>query len=332
MATNKNALIRYQALDKCFSNYRRHYYIDDLIKACNDALSEYDGNTSGVQRRQIFDDINFMKDPLGYDAPIESVKDGRRVYYRYADKDYSINKQPLNSTEAQALTDTIAMLGRFKGLPNFEWMDEVTSKLETSFNLNNTSTNVVGFDQNIDLKGLKYFTPLFNAIITKKAIKVKYAPFNKESMELVLSPYYLKQYNNRWFLFGKSENYDNLTNIALDRISQVKEVKAPFEENCIADFNEYFEDIVGVTHPKDGKEQKIVLQVADDYVGYFLTKPIHGSLKKRPNNIFELQLVPNYELETYLFSHADKIKVLEPEDLREAIINRITKALECQEK
>lgn len=332
MATNKNALIRYQALDKCFSNYRKHYYIDDLIEACNDALAEYDSNTSGVQRRQIFDDIKFMKDPLGYDAPIESIKDGKRVYYQYADKDYSINKQPLNSSEAQALTDTITMLSRFKGLPNFEWMDEVTSKLETSFKLNKSSTSVVGFDQNIDLKGLKYFTMLFDAIVSKKVIKVKYSPFNKETVEIVLSPYYLKQYNNRWFLFGKCPNYDNLTNIALDRINQVNEVKGLYEVNNIADFNDYFEDIIGVTHPKDGAEHKVVLKVADDYVGYFLTKPIHGSLKKRPNNVFELELIPNYELETYLFSHSDKIKVVEPEELKQAILNRINKALECQEK
>lgn len=330
MATNKNALIRYQALDKCFSNYRKCFYIDDLIEACNSALSEYNGNTSGVQRRQIFDDINFMKDPLGYNAPIESIKDGKRVYYRYSDKDYSINKQPLNSTEAQALSDTIAMLGRFKGLPNFEWMDEVTSKLETSFELNNTSTNIVGFDQNIDLIGLKFFSPLFNAILSKTAIKVKYAPFNKEPMEIVLSPYYLKQYNNRWFLFGKSQKYENITNIALDRITHVKVVKEMFEENNLVDFNDYFEDIVGVTHPKSGKEQKIVLKVEEDYVGYFLSKPIHGSLKKRANNIFELTLIPNYELETFLFSHADKIKVIEPNELRQAILNRINCAWECQ--
>lgn len=332
MATNKNALIRYQALDKCFSNYRKQYFMEDLIDACNDALSEYDSNTSGVQRRQIFDDINFMKDPLGYNAPIESIKDGKRVYYRYSDKDYSINKQPLNSSEAQALTDTIAMLGRFKGLPNFEWMDEVTSKLETSFELNNTSSNIVGFDQNIDLKGLKFFTPLFNAIISQKALKVKYTPFNKDVIEMVLSPYYLKQYNNRWFLFGKSKQYDNLTNIALDRINQMKEVVGQYEKNTLFDFNEFFEDIIGVTHPKDVKEQKIVLKVDDDYVGYFLTKPIHGSMKKRLGNVFELKIIPNYELETYLFSHADKIKVVEPEGLRKTILDRINKAWERQNK
>ncbi len=29
MATNKNAQIRYQALDRCLGNWSRRYYIDD---------------------------------------------------------------------------------------------------------------------------------------------------------------------------------------------------------------------------------------------------------------------------------------------------------------
>jgi len=31
MATNKNAIIRYQALDKCFRNPGRKYFMDDLM-------------------------------------------------------------------------------------------------------------------------------------------------------------------------------------------------------------------------------------------------------------------------------------------------------------
>lgn len=332
MPTNKNAIIRYQALDRCFSNFRKRYYINDLIEACNEALSEIDGSTSGIQRRQIFNDINFMKDSLGYSAPIESIRDGRRTYYRYSDKEYSINKQPLNTSEAQALTDAISLLSRFKGLPGMEWMTEVTTKLEATFNLNNCTTDIVGFDQNIDLKGLEFFPTLFNAIIGKQSLLITYSPFNKRATEYVFSPYYLKQYNNRWFLFGNVNGYDSITNFAIDRIDSIQECDELYIENDTINFNEYFEDIVGVTHPKECVEQKIILEVAEDYIGYFLTKPIHGSLKKKPSNLFELQLVPNYEFETYLFSHSDKIKVLEPESLRQKIITRIRVAIENQQQ
>ena len=56
MPLNKNATIRYQALDKCFSDFRHRYYIDDLIDACAEALIEYTGHDS-VSRRTVFEDI-----------------------------------------------------------------------------------------------------------------------------------------------------------------------------------------------------------------------------------------------------------------------------------
>jgi hypothetical protein len=94
MSTNKNATIRYQALDKCFRNPGRKYHIDDLTEVCNNALWDVDPKSSGVKKRQIYEDIKFMQDSRGFDAPIESVKDGRRTYYRYSDYKFSINNQP----------------------------------------------------------------------------------------------------------------------------------------------------------------------------------------------------------------------------------------------
>ena len=61
MPTNKHAIIRYHVLDRCFSDVYKHYFVEDLIEACNKALYEYDGS-KGISRRQIFDDINFMED------------------------------------------------------------------------------------------------------------------------------------------------------------------------------------------------------------------------------------------------------------------------------
>ena len=62
MATNKHAMIRYQVLDRCFSNWARNFYIEDLIEACNKALYDYTGDEkSSIQRRQIFNDISFME-------------------------------------------------------------------------------------------------------------------------------------------------------------------------------------------------------------------------------------------------------------------------------
>ena len=102
MPVNKHALIRYHALDKCFSNFARRYYIEDLIAACNDALYSFTGDEKysdpinpGISRRQILVDIDFMESLEGWSAIIDRIKDGRRVYYRYENSDFTINNQPI---------------------------------------------------------------------------------------------------------------------------------------------------------------------------------------------------------------------------------------------
>ena len=55
MPINKNALLRYQILDRCFSDRHRRYEIEDLVDKVNDALLDMYGKT--VSLRQIRADI-----------------------------------------------------------------------------------------------------------------------------------------------------------------------------------------------------------------------------------------------------------------------------------
>ena len=65
MAQNKNAQIRYKALDKCFSNRYKKFYINDLIDYCSGVLTEHYAQETTVSRRQIFDDMDFMRSEAG---------------------------------------------------------------------------------------------------------------------------------------------------------------------------------------------------------------------------------------------------------------------------
>ncbi|MDR0938120.1 MAG: hypothetical protein LBN29_02025 [Mediterranea sp.] len=68
MATNKQAQIRYQALDRRFNNFGRHYFIEDLVEACNKALLEYEGILDGVRERQVQDDIAHKESDAGWSS------------------------------------------------------------------------------------------------------------------------------------------------------------------------------------------------------------------------------------------------------------------------
>ena len=331
MSTTKLASIRYLALDRCFRNTGRRYFMEDLINECNYSIYEYSGKEDGVKRRQIFEDISYMESSQGWSIELVREKDLRKTFYYYKDPNFSINHQPLNPVEAEQLNEAINMLNRFKGMPQFEWMEELLTRLETSYKLKGLNSTVVDFEQNPYLEGLSNFTRLFNAIINKQVLTITYKAFDKAPKIYTIHPYYLKQYNNRWFLFGLNPEYEQLSNLALDRIEKIKDLSTSYIENKEIDFNEYFEDTVGVTIPQNKSPEKIILKVESSLVGYVKSKPLHGSQKIKegdPFAILELNLIINYELETLLFSMADRISILEPTSLKESIKQRAQKAIE----
>ena len=331
MSTNKNAILRYNTLDRCFSDFTRKYYFKDLQDKINTALSELNLATDGIQDRQLRDDISFMRSETGYSAPIETIRDGKKAYYRYSDRNFSINKSPLNKFEAELLKNALSVIQRFEGLPQFEWLNELTPMLSSQFGLKDNNKKVMSYDSNIDYLGYDKIQPIFNAIINQRVLKVNYAPFNKKAYVLHFHPYYLKQYNSRWFVFGLDKLFNVFTwNLALDRIINVKETDDQYIETDI-DWEDYFYDIIGVSTPRNAKVETIELLFTAEQANYIKTKPLHPSQKSKMLNNGMLQvklnLIPNYELEMTLLSFGEKVKVLSPTYLRERIKQRLAKAI-----
>lgn len=334
MPVNKHALIRYRALDKCFSNFVRRYYIEDLIQACNEALYSHTGDERygdplrpGISRRQVLVDIDFMESEAGWAALVDRIKDGRRVYYRYEDPEYTINNQPITDEEMAKLRETMLMLSRFKGMPQFEWMESLLTNLEDKFHLQGFSASVISMDGNEYAAGIEHLSPLFNAIVNKTPLLIDYKTFDGKAFKWEIHPYHIKQYNNRWFLIGlNNDEYHNISTIALDRIVRFEQLHRPFiENNIIEDFDDYFYDIVGVSFPPDGNLEKVVLKFSTHRFPYIEAKPIHGSQRTISANdrIIQLNIIPNRELESIILSFGDDVEVLSPNTLRDSIATKI---------
>ena len=108
MPANKNALIRYKTIDRCLRNRYRRWTLDDLVDACCDALYDMEGISKGVCARTVQMDIQIMRsDKLGYNAPIV-VYD--KIYYTYADPDYSITEMPLSMDDCKLIKEAITLL------------------------------------------------------------------------------------------------------------------------------------------------------------------------------------------------------------------------------
>jgi len=326
MATNKNAQIRYQALDRCLSNWGKRFYIEDLVDACNEALYNFNGivkDGEGVKKRQVQADLYFLESEEGYKMDIERIRDGHRVYYRYTQRGASINNQPLNQDEIDLLHDALMLLKRFQGVPQFDWLDDVENCLYSTSKLGDNIKSIVSFQHNPYLKGMiNFYKPVFDAIVNKRVIEIVYHPFGKEVRTVTVSPYYLKQYNNRWFLIAKRNDFKCLSNFAIDRIENLKETSKIFEPlDNEFDIDEYFSDVVGVSVTQESPLD-IVLKVNNSALGYIVTKPLHESQSYNPKRLKDgnweitLKAQDNYELRSLIRSFGEQIEVVAPESLR----------------
>jgi predicted DNA-binding transcriptional regulator YafY len=329
MFTTKHQIVRYNKLDRCFQNFGREFSIDDLLEAVNEAILDFNPNSSGVQIRTLRKDISFMRSEAGYNAPIDTVKGSNGMnYYRYTDKSFSINKSPLNDTEAEQLKNAVSILQRFEGSPEFEWVNEIAPLLNDKFGLKNQDQKVMSLESNIDYKGYKHITPLFNAIINKSVIKVKYEPFNTPEYTVTFHPYFLKQYNNRWFVFGYNEfNQNQHWNLALDRINgEIEKTIGQYRKDT-TDWVDFFDDIIGVSKDPNRQVEEVKFVFSKEQAPYIDTKPLHWSQKTKllDDGSLEVRIkvMLNYELEMRILSFGEKVKVIAPEALVTTISNRI---------
>ena len=327
MPTNKNAQLRYQILDRCFSDYHHKYTIDDLIEKVNEA--PYDLCGTQISIRQIREDIKYMRDRVTYNAPIEAYPfDGRKSYYRYSDPTFSIFNNELSTEEVASLRSAIDILSRFRGVPSNAWLENVISSLEYRFGIMPNTENIVSFDQNELLKGTEFLGELIDSAMNHQPLNMLYRTFSGKEEYHIIHPYHLKEYNNRWFLFGleTTEQGSRIANRALDRIVKFSRVNVPFIPNKDIDFDEYFKDVIGVTIPDDSIIiEDILLKFDKDRYPYIVSKPMHPSqvIIDEDERLIQIQVKPNKELESLLFSYAPQVEVVKPLWLRQRMIQKI---------
>lgn len=331
MATNKHAIIRYEALDRCFSNRGKKFFIDDLITYVSEALKEYTGTDSTISRRQLFKDMDFMRSEAGFRAPIESLKEGKKTYYRYQDKSYTLAMQQINPVEAELLKTTLDMLGRFKGLPQFDYVQELALKLKKSFQLEDLEHSIY-FDQNEYLRNLHLLGDILKLINQKKVLSIQYRSFNQtEEEDIIIHPYFLKQYNKRWFLYGQCQGFDTWTSLALDRIVDISVTDDTLFIPCNASPDDYFEDIIGVSKPIDGDCQYVKIKINKSLWPYIDSKPLHPSQtvieRSAEYTIIQLEIIPNYEFYAQILGFGAAIEVMFPFFVREEITRRLEDSL-----
>lgn len=187
------------------------------------------------------------------------------------------------------------------------------------------------------LTNIEYLPMLYEAIVNKQVLEIHYKPFGGDLETLIFHPHYLKEYNGRWNLFGHAEGHspENGYNIPLDRIQTRPREKSKVEYISAPPmfYEQFFRDIIGVSHTKDTIKYNIIVRAHTYYI-YKLTetKPIHqsqsiatpwGDYEDGSYGDFSLEVKVNNEFFGRILQMGAGLEIVSPKEVRDLFKQRV---------
>ena len=333
----KNALIRYRIIDRMLRNkYKSFPSKEELRSACEDALF---GSESGAHicASTIEKDLFNMK--MEHDAPIRySKKNGG---YFYENPDFSINDVPLSEDELSSIRFAVSTLQQFREVPFFQQFGSAIDKIVDRVAVGDTDesqeiSKFIQFEAAFSTGGYEYLPTLLEAIRSKKRVWFLYTSFQQHvSKPRNVSPLFLKEYRNRWYLICFDLQKQDISTFALDRMSELQMLEEAAEIPADFDAALYFQNAVGITSYK-GKPKKIILKAEPIAARYIASQPFHSSqqfIKEEDQfHYFELCILISEEFIRNLLGYAGEVEVIEPLDLRKIMKERAKALLQRYQK
>jgi len=349
MPQNKNFQKRITILDGCFASRTGSYTLEKLMNTLQEKLE------IPVSRKTIQNDIKYIKETIednNYQTIdfsknpvfIPKLFDGKKSIFKYADENLALGNQLLSKSDQEQLEETLAILSRYRNREDFFWLDELFPRIEEAFNLvHEDYSGLISYQSNRDYSGQSWVGKLYNVLLCKKVVEIEYKAFQSdESVVRKIHPYHLKQYNDRWFLFGLEEvlteegvGLERISNLALDRIESVTETLLDIKEDTI-NWGDFFDEMIGVSKPYEGKSIQVKLKFSKNRIPYILTKPIHGASQRldpsdAKKRTIIINVIPNRELFQLLLSFGKDVKVIEPIEIA-SHMKKIAKKMKKQYK
>ena len=243
------------------------------------------------------------------------IKDLREEFHINIEVDHSDNSYSIVNDECGYIAEVI----RF-----FKISNSAQVMIDAIYEGNRT-LKYLSLDSSENLSGIELMEQLITALKTSQVISFNHLNFLTEKTQLItLHPYLLKEYRNRWFLYGYNIDTKIFFLYGIERISNLILTGNYFARKKGYDPKAEFDKIIGVTLKSfegDYPVQDIVLTMKQEQGRYFKTLPWHPNHKVLVDSKDEfkvkLHILPNYEFMQILYQYCDKVTVIEPQWLRD---------------
>ena len=232
-----------------------------------------------------------------------------------------------------------------------DWLenDRVKDWLLSAFAVNGVLQDSRGLRERVMFEdipsGNDYLLEVLKAMRENRVLAVTYQDyFDKEPRAILLEPYCVRVFRQRWYVVGVMENEPQgeepteLTNqghirrYALDRVVTLEPTDATFKMPRGFTVDDYFADAFGIiVEPEEYDVETIRMKVynINHRREYLRSLPLHHSQRETEQaedySIFELRLAPTYDFIQAILAMGNEVEVLAPEYVRREIRRRVAR-------
>ncbi len=178
----------------------------------------------------------------------------------------------------------------------------------------------------------EHLSLMVDALKELRQVTFTYHPYTRinPTRDVVLEPYFLKIFRQRWYVTGRNFKEDTIKTYALDRMSEAHLLATAYTIPVDFDAEAYFRDSFGIIFD-EGTVKDVAIRTDARQAKYFRSVPLHHSQTERLHDsysifYYKIKITPDFISE--LLSYGPKITVLNPPELRAIIVDSLRASLD----
>ncbi len=280
-----------------------------------------------ISQKQAQRDIEFLRDRLN--APLKY--DHRRHGYYYSETSFELPSVWINEDELLSLCIASRLA---KSIPQDEIKESLINLFDKlSENLASHSAKFKDFLNKVSVKNIEYyridksiFRQVCENLFHQRNIEFDYfSPHTKEKTRRIVKPLHLLSYMGRWFLIGYCAMKRDLRYFSLSRMSNIVTAKAEIDYASDCELVRRLTSNFGILHGDEPKE--VCIKFSPQISDWIREQVWHESQEISEDRdgwlILKFKAANFAELKGEILKFGSYAKVIDPEELREAIKHEI---------
>ncbi|MDE6859668.1 MAG: WYL domain-containing protein [Duncaniella sp.] len=213
--------------------------------------------------------------------------------------------------------------------------ESLTDWLLNSAAMSNVLSSVSDVSDRIFLEDVPsariYLSQVISALRDRHPIRFTYRPYTRTnpSRDVVIEPYFLKIFRQRWYITGRNTRDGLIKTYALDRMEEVRIEESVFDSDGSFDIDGYVRDTFGIVF-SHGEPKEVVLRADARQSKYLRTLPLHHSQREVLHDdyslfYYRLRLTPDFVQE--ILSRGPSVRVVSPPELRAMVVTSLKDSL-----